>query len=52
MRQIDRRKLNESSITHVHERDPGKLSSSPIEQNPHLTNHLQLEIKKEVGVEI
>lgn len=49
MRQIDRRKLNESSMTCVYERDSGKLSSSPNGQNPHLINHLQLEIKKEFG---
>lgn len=36
-------------MTCVYERDSAKLSSSPNGQNPHLTNHLQLEIKKEVG---
>ena len=45
MRQINRRKSNESLITGKHERDPGKQNG----QSPHLKYNLQLKTKKDIG---
>ena len=49
MRKINRRKIEQSLITCIHGRDPGKLSNLPKWLKPHLKYYLQLKTKEDVG---
>ena len=49
MRHVNRI-LNKWIVTHIHERDPGRLSKHQRGQSPHLKYHLQLKTKEGLWV--